>query len=69
MEQISRPWKISDAVTLAEAAHYLGLAKPTLRQQIRNGKLKAYKFGRDWVIEAHEVERYALENRRTPIGK
>lgn len=62
-------FKPGDSLTLAEAAHYLGLQAPTLRQQIANGKLKAYKFGRDWVVDAHEVERYALENRRHPVTR
>jgi len=52
------------AYTLAEAALRLGRRPATLRQQIRNGKLIAYKFGRDWIVDDHEVERYALEHRR-----
>jgi excisionase family DNA binding protein len=52
------------AYTLADAARRLGLKPATLRQQIRNGKLIAYKFGRDWIVDDHEVERYALEHRR-----
>jgi excisionase family DNA binding protein len=50
--------------TLPEAAKLLGLAPATLRQQIRNGKLRARKRGRDWYLTAEEIERYAAENRR-----
>ena len=51
-------------MSLAEAADELGLAPSTLRHQIRRGKLKARKRGRDWFVSALEVERYAAENRR-----
>jgi excisionase family DNA binding protein len=50
--------------SLPEAAKILGLAPATLRQQIRNGKLKARKRGRDWYLTPEEVARYAAENRR-----
>lgn len=51
-------------LTLTEAAARLGVAASTLRVQIRNGKLKARKMGRDWTVSEREVERYARENRR-----
>lgn len=51
-------------LTLAEVAELLGVSPSTLRHQIRNGKLKATKFGRDWMVRAGEVKRYARENRR-----
>jgi excisionase family DNA binding protein len=50
--------------SLPEAAKLLGLAPATLRQQIRNGKLKARKVSRDWYLTSEEVERYAAEHRR-----
>ena len=50
-------------LTLTEAAAQLGLAASTLRVQIRNGKLKARKVGRDWTVSEREVERYRRENR------
>ena len=49
-------------MTLPEAAAVLGLKPSTLRHQIRNAKLTAIKRGRDWWIEAEEVERYARES-------
>ena len=50
--------------SVPEAAKLLGLAPATLRQQIRNGKLKARKVSRDWYLTVEEIERYATENRR-----
>jgi excisionase family DNA binding protein len=50
--------------TLAEAAASLGVASSTLRHQIRLGKLRAVKQGRDWYVLPGEVERYRRENRR-----
>jgi len=45
-------------LTLTEAAGLLGLSPTTLRIQIRNGKLKARKLGRDWIVSRAEVDRY-----------
>lgn len=52
-------------LTLTEAAARLGLAASTLRVQIRNGKLRARKVGRDWTVSEQEVARYAKENRQS----
>jgi len=51
-------------VTLTEAARQLATSPDNLRGAIRRGALKAVKHGRDWWVEAAEVERYRLENRR-----
>ena len=51
-------------MTLNEAAAILGLTPDTLRQQVRNGKLRAVKRGRDWWVTRGEVARYGRENRR-----
>jgi excisionase family DNA binding protein len=55
-------------LTLNEAAVQLGLSPSTLRVQIRNGKLRAVKRGRDWTISEREAERYRNESlgRRLP---
>jgi len=49
-------------MTLPEAAALLGLSPITLRIQVRNGKLKAKKQGRDWFVTAREVERYRRDS-------
>ena len=51
-------------MTLKEAAALLGIDPGTLRNQIRNGRLKATKQGRDWQVTPREVERYRRESRR-----
>jgi excisionase family DNA binding protein len=62
-----------EPLTLIEAAGRLGLSPTTLRVQIRNGRLRAVKHGRDWWLTETEVERYraaSLGRRRrtTPPG-
>lgn len=51
-------------MTIKEAADRLGVSPNTLRIQIKRGKLRGTKRGRDWWVTAAEVERYARENRR-----
>ena len=51
-------------LTLTEAAASLGVAASTLRVQIRKGKLRAKKVGRDWTVTSKEVERYRRESKR-----
>ena len=54
-------------MTLNEAAAILGLSPDTLRWQVRNGKLKARKVGRDWHVTPREVERYRRESLRAGV--
>ncbi len=49
-------------LTLTEAAVASGLAPATLRGQIHNGRLKATKRGRDWLVDATALLHY-LESR------
>jgi excisionase family DNA binding protein len=51
-------------MTIPEAARQLGLAEATLRLQVKLGKLRAVKRGRDYWLEPTEVARYAVENRK-----
>ena len=53
-----------EVLTLAQAAERLGVQPGTLRVQIAQGKLKAKKMGRDWLVTEREIERYARENKR-----
>jgi excisionase family DNA binding protein len=49
-------------LTVNEVASRLRIAPATIRAQIKRGKLKASKPGRDWFIEEPEVERYERES-------
>jgi excisionase family DNA binding protein len=51
-------------LTLTEAAALLNLSPVTLRVQVRNGKLKAVKRGRDWHVSQREVDRYSRDSLR-----
>lgn len=53
-------------VTLARAAQALGISASTLRVQVHRGKLRAEKYGRDWLVEETEVERYRIDSRKSP---
>jgi excisionase family DNA binding protein len=56
-------------MTVREVAERLGLATGTVQVQIRAGKLRAEKRGRDYWVLPSEVERYraqSLGKRRGP---
>jgi excisionase family DNA binding protein len=52
-------------VTTVEAAESLGIASRSVVAAIKRGKLAAIQYGRSWIIEPSEVERY----RREDLGK
>lgn len=52
-------------MTLAEAERHTGLSAITLRSQIRNGRIRATKKGRDWLVGEDAIEEY-LESRNAP---
>jgi excisionase family DNA binding protein len=47
---------MADLLTIDEAAAKLKLKSATVRTWIRQGKLKAVKFGRIWRIKAEDLE-------------
>ena len=49
-------------LTLAEAATRLGVSHSTLRNQVKNGRLRATLIGKTWVVTPREVERYRAES-------
>ena len=65
--QLERLARTSDELTLLEAAAESELAVTTLKNQIRAGKLRGVKRGRDWFVERAELLTY-LEN-RAPSGR
>jgi excisionase family DNA binding protein len=52
-------------LTLRDAAAQLGITADTLRAQIRRGRLRGTKLGRDWLLEPAEVARYE----QTSLGR
>jgi excisionase family DNA binding protein len=51
----------AEHLTLREAAKESGLSPTTLRVQIRNGRIRATKKGRDWLINDTDLENYLSE--------
>lgn len=51
-------------MTITEAAKRLDLSPKTLRQQIKNRKLRAHKMGRTWFVTEQEVARYRAASKR-----
>lgn len=51
-------------LTVMDAAHQLGVSPATVRQQIRNGKLRAEKHQGTWLLLPREIARYRAESQR-----
>jgi excisionase family DNA binding protein len=49
--------------TLAEAGARIGRSPSTLQNQIHNGKLKARKVGKTYVVTDRELARYVEQHR------
>jgi len=49
-------------LTTQQAATALGLQPPTIRRAIRDNKLAAHLWGRQWVIEPDAIEAYRLNH-------
>jgi excisionase family DNA binding protein len=59
--QLSRP-----LLTVHETAAHLQVKESTIRAWIRQQKLRAIKFGREWRVAAKDLERFLNENANTP---
>lgn len=51
-------------LTTKQAATELGIQPGSVKKLCQRGILKAERIGRDWLIEAGEVERYKRESRK-----
>ncbi|RRR75227.1 MAG: DNA-binding protein [Candidatus Viridilinea halotolerans] len=52
------PLTIGELITLQEAAEYAGLAKDSLNDYIKRGRLKARRIGRFWVTTEAAIDEY-----------
>ncbi len=48
---------LSDYYLLGQAADHLGVAKTTIWRWTKTGKLRAYRIGREVLIEKAELEK------------
>ena len=62
---------MSDLISIEEAARRYKRGHRALQKAAARGRLKAFKIGRDWVVEVSEAARYVSEVRlgRPPTPK
>jgi excisionase family DNA binding protein len=60
---------MSEHLTSAQAAERLGVSVSTVKVMIRDGRLRAVKFGRDWLIAPADLPGATLLPRGWPKGK
>ena len=58
---------MSEQLTVTEAAVRYGLSRTWVRVLLEQGRLQGRLFGRTWVVESDEIERYIQE--RQPPGR
>ncbi len=54
-------------LTVHETAAHLKVKESTIRSWIRDGKLRAIKFGREWRIAVVDLERFLDDNANVPL--
>lgn len=59
---------IDDLISVPEAAKRAGVARNTMRLAAKNGKIKAVKPGRNWLVIASDVERWKEEEYRPAMA-
>ena len=52
-----------EILTVNQVARMLSRDMKTIRRYITNGKLEAFKVGRDWRIEQADLDRFIKESR------
>ena len=56
-----------ELLSVAQAAEELGVTRRMVNQYCRNGRLKAQRVGRDWVIFRADLDAFA--KRARPVGR
>ena len=62
-----------DRLTIPRAAKRLPFSESTLRRMVVSGRVLGVKVGRDWLIDAEEVDKlidqYPVEPSEAPCGR
>lgn len=59
---------MQELIPVPEAARRAGVARNTMRLAAKNGKIKAVKLGRDWFVDASDIERWKEEAYRPDMA-
>lgn len=49
-------------MTVHDTAHLLNVKESTIRAWIRNRKLRALKFGKEWRVDTQDLEDFMKQN-------
>jgi excisionase family DNA binding protein len=56
--------RLSDVVTVAQAAALKGVPPDTVRRRIKRQKLPAIRMGREWLIKKKDLEAWTVQRRK-----
>ncbi len=58
----------ANLITVPEAARRAGVARNTMLLAAKNGKIKAIKLGRDWLVDETDIDRWKKDNYRPDMA-
>jgi excisionase family DNA binding protein len=54
-------YNMPDLIPVPEAARRAGVARNTMRLAAKKGTIKAVKLGRNWLVDASDIDRWKRE--------
>lgn len=60
---------LDNLISVPEAAKRAGVARNTMHRAVKDGTIKGRKLGRDWFIDATDIERWQKENYRPGMAR
>jgi excisionase family DNA binding protein len=61
-------YNIENLISVPEAAKRAGVARNTMRLAAKNGRIKAMRLGRNWLVDASDINRWKEEEYRKDMA-
>lgn len=59
----------SNLLSITDASRQAGVGRNTMLLAAKNGNIKSVRLGRDWFIDATDIERWKQENYRPQMAR
>jgi len=61
--------ELSNLMSITEAAEQAEVARNTMLLAAKSGKIKAVRLGRDWFVDATDIERWKQDDYRPNMAR